>query len=189
MHTYRHISYFLFVLGCQDGLVKMIKYQQDHVWTKDAIDSIQLDGPISSALFSKIDPGATDLILASAVGYVYVAHEVIANGFSKKVLIPNAAEDAITCMTTLDIDFDGQKELLLGTYDNTLLAYKLSEGSFTCCWSMKFMHPVMCLRPLDINRDGVIELILISMFGICVLVPDHSLALTKILALKRSLDN
>ena len=44
------------------------------------------------------------------------------------------------------------------------------------------MHPIMCMRAIDLNKDGILELIIVSMYGISVYSPSHELAFVKLKA-------
>lgn len=88
-----------------------------------------LDGPISCLLLFKLEAGCSDLLVASAVGYAVVYRDVIQEGLSRKILIP-CSQDALTCATTSDVDFDGNREIILGTYNQEVCCYKLKGNTF-----------------------------------------------------------
>ena len=187
IHSHSHISCFLIALGCQDGRVKLVKYTTR--WEKLSCQEVQLDGPISSVKLGKIEPGVTDLLVTSTVGYAVVYSNVAENLFSKKTVLKPDTQEAITCCTLCDVNFDGQKEIILGSYSQEVFCYRYCGESFQCLWKVRFLHPVMCVCPLDLNRDGVFELLVVTLFGIYLFSPDFKLALQKLKAVKDSLRN
>ncbi|CAI9733716.1 Hypothetical predicted protein [Octopus vulgaris] len=65
------------------------------------------------------------LLVVSAVEHSVVYKNVLNKEFSDQLLLPDSNKsDCVMCACAVDIDFDGQNELLLGTYGQELLAYK-----------------------------------------------------------------
>ena len=52
---------------------------------------------------------------------------------------------------------------------------------------MSFNFPVMALDALDINKDGLLEVIALTLHGIYVLIPDFKAAFEKLQRLKKRL--
>ncbi|CAG9310867.1 KPTN [Blepharisma stoltei] len=187
MHTQRNITFILIGIACQNGDTKLLKYSHNKQWNKEASWHVILDGPISGLLLFKLEAGISDLLVASAVGYAVVYRDVAQEGLARKNIIP-CTQDAITCVVTSDIDFDGQREIILGTYNQTVCCYKLKGNVFELIWSKTFPQPIMSICELDINRDGIFELIVVTMYGISVFSPDFEAALEKLRNIKNSLD-
>lgn len=54
-------------------------------------------------------------------------------------------------------------------------------------WTMSFNFPVMALDALDINKDGLLEVIALTLHGVYVLIPDFKAAFEKLQRLKKRL--
>uniref|UniRef100_A0A3Q2NWB6 Kaptin (actin binding protein) n=1 Tax=Fundulus heteroclitus TaxID=8078 RepID=A0A3Q2NWB6_FUNHE len=97
--------------------------------------------------------------------------------------------DAVLCALVIDLDFDGQKEVLLGTYGQELLCYKFRpagsgrDGEFQLQWRRSFKSPLLSIIYLDLTGDGLRELAVLTLKGLHIL--QHSLACTADLVLQR----
>ncbi|ENN74705.1 hypothetical protein YQE_08822, partial [Dendroctonus ponderosae] len=79
-----------------------------------------------------------------------------------------------TSCIVADIDFDGQKEILLGTGSEEIILYKrdIKENKWYLEEIKNLVAPILSMTYLDISGDGVKELIVSSMKGIHVLQHD-----------------
>ena len=73
------------------------------------------------------------------------------------------------------VAFDGQPELLVGTYGGQVLAYRAVETSpstaplYALAWRHELAHPVCGVHAIDVTRDGVRELVVQTLLGVHVL--------------------
>jgi hypothetical protein len=185
--VYQHIGRFLFATGGQEGEVKLHIYQTGTTWVKQSMLKTKLDGPISEIILTKLLPGELDLIVVSSIGYAMVFEDVITCQLDNSYFIQTPCSDVLTSGLAIDIDFDGRKEIILGSYSGKVFCYKKHENIYQPIWEMTFEHPVMCICAVDINRDGIVEAIVVSLFGIAVLQPDLSLAWVKLQNVKNYL--
>lgn len=82
-----------------------------------------------SRLWEK-NPG---LCMQPKISYVYmtivfvlILRNVITQGFTNMVMLPESDEyDCVTCTCIADLDWDGNNEILLGTYGQVRLVLKL----------------------------------------------------------------
>uniref|UniRef100_A0AAY4DHA6 Kaptin (actin binding protein) n=1 Tax=Denticeps clupeoides TaxID=299321 RepID=A0AAY4DHA6_9TELE len=87
--------------------------------------------------------------------------------------------DAVVCALIIDCDFDGEKEILLGTYGQELLCYKFcppiggAAGHFQMVWRRSFKSPLLSIIYLDLTGDGLKELAVLTLKGLHVLQVIH----------------
>jgi hypothetical protein len=85
--------------------------------------------------------------------------------------------DSILCTHVSDVNADGLNEILIGTYSKHLLIYCpviTSDNNITYELSeqYKFPAPIYSIKTLDINKDGLEELFICSMYHVHVMQPD-----------------
>lgn len=83
-------------------------------------------------------------------------------------------QNSILCVNYFDIDADGMNEILIGTYSKQMFVFKMNRETsmFELSSTYKFPSPVYCIEAVDINCDGVIELLVCSMYNLHILQPD-----------------
>ena len=60
-----------------------------------------------------------------------VFYDLETEGLSKSKALPSSDEfDVATCCTLADIDFDGNQEILIGTYGELVLVYKVNTYGY-----------------------------------------------------------
>uniref|UniRef100_A0A8C1CRM9 Kaptin (actin binding protein) n=1 Tax=Cyprinus carpio carpio TaxID=630221 RepID=A0A8C1CRM9_CYPCA len=111
-------------------------------------------------------------------------------GLSRQLCLAESDQcDAVLCALVVDLDFDGQHELLLGTYGQDLLCYKFHqptgaiEDKLQLLWRRSFKSPLLSLIYLDLDGDGLRELAVLTLKGLHIL--QHSLKTTADLVLHR----
>lgn len=170
------------------GILKLFRFSYKCEWSLDAEFSTVLDGPISSVCFSKLTPEILDLVVCSAMGYIVVYQDLSSDLLNRPLLLKPSTDDAITCVFPLDVDFDGNKELLVGTFSQEVFCYKLAVNSFQELWVKHFEHPIMCIDAIDINSDGLMEIIVVGMYAVTVFSPDIQAALRKLEVVRKYLE-
>ncbi|NWX45808.1 KPTN protein, partial [Steatornis caripensis] len=122
--------------------------------------SIQQDAPISKVLVFPLpsEPGAAaardgdpvaargySVLVTSTVELSVVYRDVLTHGLGDQVILPASDQyDSVLCALVTDIDFDGAREILLGTYGQELLCYKYTgaagnpPGQFRLVWTRRF---------------------------------------------------
>ncbi|XP_068257341.1 KICSTOR complex protein kaptin isoform X3 [Nyctibius grandis] len=189
----------LTAFGCQSGHVRVARVAQGppvvlQTWT------IQHDGPVSHVLVFPLppeppprhdDPVAAQgysVLVASTLELSVVYRDVLTNGLGDQLVLPGSDQyDAVLCALVADVDFDGVGEILLGTYGQELLCYKLSPSpagaAFALVWTRRFPSPLLSLRHRDLTADGLRELAVVCLRGLHVL--QHSLEETARRVLER----
>jgi hypothetical protein len=183
-----HINEYLVAIGCQNGDVSFLIYENESMDYKSTLN-VSVDGPVSSLVLFEIETEIADLLVVSAVGYCIVFRDILQNHLEKRVVIRPKSQDAITCAVAADVDFDGQKELILGSFSKEIYCFKITGSTSEELWKIELMTPIFCLCDIDINKDGINELVVVSMNGLSIFIPDHKLALNKLRAVTRYLQN
>uniref|UniRef100_A0AAR2LZZ5 Kaptin (actin binding protein) n=1 Tax=Pygocentrus nattereri TaxID=42514 RepID=A0AAR2LZZ5_PYGNA len=200
----------LTAFGCQNGCVGLALVNQRG---PEILQSwrLQQDSPISTvSLFPLKLPahnsnteGASwsfvsevteyNLLVTSTIEMAVVYRDVERCGVSRLVCLSDSDQcDAVVCALLIDLDFDGQLEVLLGTYGQDLLCYKFQqpvgagEGQFWLMWRRSFRSPLLSIIYLDLTGDGVKELAILTIKGLHIL--QHSLMSTADLVLQRLAD-
>ncbi|XP_049597613.1 KICSTOR complex protein kaptin [Syngnathus scovelli] len=194
----------LSAFGCQNGCVGLALVKQ---WEPEVLQSwrVQFDSPISIVLlfplFCQTEPEMPggeksfgvegyNLLVTSTIEMAVVYRNVHERGLSHSLCLADSDQwDAVLCALVIDLDFDGQKEVLLGTYGQELLCYKFQygtggeEGRFELLWRRSFKSPLLSIIYLDLTGDGLRELAVLTLKGLHIL--QHSLTSTADLVLER----
>ncbi|XP_071316815.1 KICSTOR complex protein kaptin [Trachinotus anak] len=190
----RRISAF----GCQSGCVGLALVNQTG---PEVLQSwrVQFDSPISTVLLfplscqtepsgdASVETKSYNLLVTSAIEMAVVYRDVQECGLSRSVCLSESDQwDAVLCALVIDLDFDGQKEVLLGTYGQELLCYKFhltGGGQFQLQWRRSFKSPLLSIIYLDLTGDGLRELAVLTLKGLHIL--QHSLTSTADVVLER----
>ncbi|KAK7904274.1 hypothetical protein WMY93_016881 [Mugilogobius chulae] len=192
----------LSAFGCQSGCVGLALVNQTG---PEILQSwrVQFDSPISTVLLfplscknapSKITPGEEmcgyNLLVTSTIEMAVIYRDVQEHGLAHSMCLAESDQwDAVLSALVIDLDFDGQKEVLLGTYGQELLCYKYQaavsggDGQFQLQWRRSFKSPLLSIIYLDLTGDGMKELAVLTLKGLHVL--QHSLTCTAALVLER----
>ncbi|XP_072531923.1 KICSTOR complex protein kaptin [Salminus brasiliensis] len=193
----------LTTFGCQNGCVGLALVNQRG---PEIVQSwrLQQDSPISTVLLFPLKLPAHssseglhvaevteyNLLVTSTIEMAVVYRDVERNGVSKPVCLTDSDQcDAVLCALLIDLDFDGQQEVLLGTYGQDLLCYKFqqpigaTEGQFQLMWRRSFKSPLLSVIYLDLTGDGLKELAILTIKGLHIL--QHSLTSTADLVMQR----
>ncbi|KAM8835579.1 KICSTOR complex protein kaptin isoform 1-T1 [Synchiropus picturatus] len=191
----------LSAFGCQNGCVGLALVDQ---CGPEILQSwqVQFDSPISIvSLFPLTCESEADLptgekvksynlLVTSTIEMAVVYRDVQECGLSHSICLPESDQwDAVLCALVIDLDFDGQKEVLLGTYGQELLCYKFrpsvskKDDQFELLWRRSFKSPLLSVIYLDLTGDGLRELAVLTLKGLHIL--QHSLTSTADLVLER----
>ncbi|XP_068456843.1 KICSTOR complex protein kaptin [Clinocottus analis] len=194
----------LSAFGCQNGCVGLALVNQTG---PEVLQSwrFQFDSPISSVLLfplscptepdpptgeKSVEMEGYNLLVTSTIEMAVVYRDVQERGLSHSVCLSESDQwDAVLCALVIDLDFDGQKEVLLGTYGQELLCYKFQpagrgrDGQFQLHWRRSFKSPLLSIIYLDLTGDGLRELAVLTLKGLHIL--QHSLICTADLVLER----
>ncbi|XP_077403517.1 KICSTOR complex protein kaptin [Vanacampus margaritifer] len=194
----------LSAFGCRNGCVGLALVKQHG---PEVLQSwrVEFDSPISIVLlFPLIGQTESDLpsgeksfgvegynlLVTSTIEMAVVYRNVHERGLSQSLCLTDSDQwDAVLCALVIDLDFDGQKEVLLGTYGQELLCYKFHHGAageeerFELLWRRSFKSPLLSIIYLDLTGDGLRELAVLTLKGLHIL--QHSLTSTADLVLER----
>ena len=113
-------------------------------------------------------------------------------GLSRSKVLPLSDEfDVATCATLADVDFDGNLEVIIGTYGEQILAYKEIIDDETRKWQLLWRttlhNPIHNIFHTDLTGDGIKDLFVITLKSVIVLQHDYDSV--KELLKQRSLTN
>ncbi|XP_061817859.1 KICSTOR complex protein kaptin isoform X2 [Nerophis lumbriciformis] len=195
----------LSAFGCQNGCVGLALVKQFE--PAEVLQSwrVQFDSPISIVLLFPLTcqtepaPSSRDkilgvkgynLLVTSTIEMAVVYRNVQEGGLSHSMCLSESDQwDAVLCALVIDLDFDGEKEVLLGTYGQELLCYKFQhtaegeDGHFQFLWRRSFKSPLLSIIYLDLTGDGLRELAVLTLKGLHIL--QHSLTSTADLVVER----
>ncbi|KAG8008184.1 KICSTOR complex protein kaptin [Nibea albiflora] len=194
----------LSAFGCQNGCVGLALVNQTG---PEVLQSwrFQFDSPISTVLLfplscqtdanlpsggKSLEMEGYNLLVTSTIEMAVVYRDVQDRGLSCPVCLTESDQwDAVLCALVIDLDFDGQKEVLLGTYGQELLCYKFQpagsgrDGQFQLQWRRSFNSPLLSIIYLDLTGDGLREMAVLTLKGLHIL--QHTLTSTAELVLER----
>lgn len=202
-------------IGCESGLVKVAMTTQDKNGKIQILLSykVDLDSPISalhlfedSAFWPLPDflrdtefaksynnsaaASQTHLLICRALIPSFVYRDVTNWGIDKFAMLPSSDDfDSVVCGCVADIDMDGENEVILGTYGQEVLVYKLDCSTpgrmdlYTLLWHQTVSHPILALKYMDLTGDGVCELLVLSTKGLHIL--QHDLRETASICIER----
>eukprot|EP00095_Tigriopus_kingsejongensis_P001316 maker-scaffold249_size238305-snap-gene-0.11 protein:Tk01316 transcript:maker-scaffold249_size238305-snap-gene-0.11-mRNA-1 annotation:"Kaptin" len=106
-----------------------------------------------------------------------VVKDVLQNGLAVAGTLPKSNEfDIQTSATIMDLDMDGELEIILGTYSGVLLAYKETTGpppsTWDILWTKDLGHSIVGVDHADVTGDGVEELLTMTRSFVQVLQHD-----------------
>ncbi|KAJ2958615.1 hypothetical protein NQZ79_g5790 [Umbelopsis isabellina] len=116
----------------------------------------------------------TNIVVTCAVERAIIYHSVLDMGLQDAVVLPESSQyDSVLCSHVMDVDWDGQNEIIIGTYGKQILIYKKAPpNSYIILWQRQFSYPIYRIVHLDINLDGLDELIVTTMYGVHILQPN-----------------
>ncbi|RZC40634.1 kaptin-like, partial [Asbolus verrucosus] len=104
------------------------------------------------------------------------SEDVLTYGLSNYISLPRHDYTCVlTCCQIADIDFDGDKEILIGNTSEEIMLYKRDPDRGWCLEELKlFASPIISMKYVDVIEDGVKELVVLSMKGVHFLQHDFS---------------
>lgn len=101
-----------------------------------------------------------------------VLSDVLNHGFSKRSILQKSNFfnlQSSSCVA--DIDYDGENEILIGTYGQEVLRYKYEEESNSWIFfeQRRFGNPIYSIQHFDVTGDGMRELIVLTLKGVHIL--------------------
>ncbi|KAJ2781684.1 hypothetical protein H4R18_002737 [Coemansia javaensis] len=97
--------------------------------------------------------------------------------------LPGSSRDGmVTSVHFDDLDFDGTKEVVIGTTAGSVMIYKeVPARGYVLVWSRRFPAPVYGIFSADINSDGANELVVVTLLGVHIMQPNLAHARAKLL--------
>ncbi|XP_028149756.1 KICSTOR complex protein kaptin [Diabrotica virgifera virgifera] len=116
-----------------------------------------------------------NLVVVNTILPCMIFHDVLEYGLSNYSTLPRLSSiTMLSCCEVDDIDFDGKKEILVGTNSEEILLYKRdSENIWWLEELKKVTGPVLGIKCIDMTGDGVKDLVIQSMKGVQVLQHDQ----------------
>ncbi|KAI7900813.1 uncharacterized protein BX663DRAFT_488127 [Cokeromyces recurvatus] len=152
-------------LGFYDEKGKEVKSHAIRIFSP--ITSVLIFQPRASNIITPEDK--LHLVVTCAIEQAIVYQSIETDGLSTSRALPLSGNfDSVLCSHVMDVDWDGDKEILIGTYGRQVLIYKQVAGTqlYTVLWKKQFAYPIYRMSNLDLNRDGLDELIVTTMYGV-----------------------
>ncbi|KAI9312800.1 hypothetical protein BX666DRAFT_1981993 [Dichotomocladium elegans] len=124
------------------------------------------------------------LVVTCAIELAIVYRSIQNYGLAKSRVLPQSGQyDSVLCSHAMDVDWDGENEIMIGTYGRQILIYKQVAGTqdYNVLWRRQFAYPIYRISHLDINRDGLDELIVSTMYGVHIFQPNMKRARERLL--------
>ncbi|KAJ2666887.1 hypothetical protein IW148_000615 [Coemansia sp. RSA 1199] len=97
-------------------------------------------------------------------------------------LAGSSKEGMITAAHFDDLDYDGIKEIIVGTVSGAVLIYKaVPEHGYVLVWKRRFPAPAYGIFSADINCDGANELVVVTLLGVHIMQPNLAHVRAKLL--------
>jgi len=104
------------------------------------------------------------LLVAAECAVVYM--NVLENNLECAITLTNSINTLIVTSLIADINFDSKNEILLGTYKHYILSYVYENDTWEEQQKLDIRHPVYTICYLDINGEGVNDMVVMSGRGI-----------------------
>ncbi|CAG8733689.1 4894_t:CDS:10 [Cetraspora pellucida] len=132
--------------------------------------------------FAPIDEPAF-VVLFSPITSISVFSSSSSKTLNRPVYLKECSQyDSVLCSNIMDVDWDGKNEILVDIDDHNVLTFKL-------IWQRSFSHPIYQITNLDLNQDGIEELIVATQHGIHILQPNLEKAKTELLQVLKNLED
>ncbi|XP_045474499.1 KICSTOR complex protein kaptin-like [Harmonia axyridis] len=162
----------LFVTGCECGYLRLVKVCTK---TKKIMFnfSTRLDNYISNVKLYTCGNDVNMIVISSVLSPI-VFNNVMKYGLSNYISLPrNSSTTLLTCCDVIDIDLDGQLEILVGSSAKEIILYKqYDDHKWILDDVKKVSSPIFGIKHVDITGDAVKEMIVFSMKGVHIFQQD-----------------
>ncbi|KAI8070345.1 hypothetical protein BC940DRAFT_295869 [Gongronella butleri] len=174
--------------GGQEGDLFLAIYDEDGNEIK--AQQTRIFSPITSVLLfqprvtKSPDEQDLSLVVTTAIEQATVYRSIREDGLTNSRVLPQSAQfDSVLCSHAMDVDWDGEREILIGTYGRQLIIYKHVAGTreYNVLWRRQFAYPLYRVVHVDLNCDGLDELLVLTMYGMHILQPNLARAKAKLL--------
>jgi hypothetical protein len=157
-------------IGCQNGYLR-VSYNSN-IYEK------YLDGPINSICFFD-----DNLVVGDAIGKVILFPDLPKNKLGEGIILMDSNE-SVLCINVFDFHANGKKDIFIGTYSE-LFIYSNEQKGYELSKRVKYKYPINDLAFIDVNKDGLIEMLVLHLKCILIYQPDgvEDTLLTKLTAL------
>ncbi|ORZ16861.1 hypothetical protein BCR42DRAFT_413343 [Absidia repens] len=115
------------------------------------------------------------LVVTSAIEQASVYRSIQTKGLDQHRVLPQSAlYDSVLCSHAMDVDWDGEREIMIGTYGRQVVIYKQVAGTqdYNVLWRRQFAYPIYRIVHFDLNCDGLDELLVTTMYGVHIFQPN-----------------
>ncbi|XP_032782019.2 KICSTOR complex protein kaptin isoform X1 [Daphnia magna] len=170
-HILREKSLRLTAIGCECGnfYLYIVDTKSNSVKT---MANVNHGTPVTSSRFLD-DSDTLNLLVTSSLLPATVYRNILEKFLNDPTILTGSDKhDVITCSIVCDVQMDQQPTILLGTYGQELLAYRLENLEWSLAWQRSFSHPILALDYCDVTGDGVRELVALTTRGVQILQHD-----------------
>ncbi|XP_056634756.1 KICSTOR complex protein kaptin-like isoform X1 [Diorhabda sublineata] len=196
IYYHKNFSERVTAFGCECGYVKMFKVDVKNkvleynfctrfgnyiskvciVPDKNSPKNCDIINKIRRTEGDKEEEVKLNLIVVNTILPPVIFHDILKYGLSNYSTLPKMESIGImTCCEVNDIDFDGEKEIIMGTNTQEIILYKKDSNNTWWLEELKLVTaPVLGIKYVDMTGDGVRDLAILSMNGVQVLQHDHN---------------
>jgi hypothetical protein len=104
-----------------------------------------------------------NLLVTETLGRVIIFKNILNDKLNNFQTLIKSNETILTA-AIIDINNDGKNNILIGTFTKELLIfeYDKEKNEYKILKKIKFPFPVYSIKQLDIDRDGILEIIIIT---------------------------
>ncbi|KAK3855797.1 hypothetical protein Pcinc_037826 [Petrolisthes cinctipes] len=142
-----------------------------NIYTNVTLPKVLHGYGIEDAIPKVKDPFPTHVVVATSLESCYVYRDF--PGMCEAYELPESdSSDVVSCCITCDMDQDGENEIIIGTYEKSVVIYKRKRGVPACepqRWEVyhriKVPCAVLALECCDVIGDGTHQLIVMTSTG------------------------
>lgn len=138
-------------------------------FVKEVLGEDEFDDPIPKKIEEQNDH--LHIVASSALQGAVVYRSILSKNLENALTLPESDKfDCVLTLLAVDVDFDGENEIIIGTYGQQVLIYKFTNNDqYQVTWRRSFADPVLGIQALDLTFDGMLELAVLTLKGVSIM--------------------
>jgi len=112
-----------------------------------------------------------NLVVAESIGRTLIYTNVLCDGLKSEQVL-GEYDDSVSCLEVADLFGSGYTNIIVGTYSKKMFIYSKKHGGYVVNHTEYFESPVYAIKVVDIVRDGVQEIVVLTMYQVCIMQID-----------------